>query len=56
MIVNIFFREAAFQELGVYSKNDGNAVGIFSPKNVRTFFLLFKDRYPHFSSHHIWLI
>ncbi|CAF4342247.1 unnamed protein product [Adineta steineri] len=28
-------REAAFHELGVYSKNDGNAVGIFSPKNVR---------------------
>ena len=27
--------EAAFHELGVYSKNDGNAVGIFSPKNVR---------------------
>ncbi|CAF3805243.1 unnamed protein product [Adineta steineri] len=26
-------REAAFHELGVYSKNDGNAVGIFSPKN-----------------------
>lgn len=26
--------EAAFHELGVYSKNDGNAVGIFSPKNV----------------------
>ncbi|CAF1293104.1 unnamed protein product, partial [Adineta ricciae] len=26
-------REAAFHELGVYSKTDGNAVGIFSPKN-----------------------
>lgn len=34
-----FFREAAFHELGVYSKNDGNAVGIFSPKNVSIFFL-----------------
>jgi kinesin family protein 1 len=30
-------REAAFHELGVYSKNDGNAVGIFSPKNVNKF-------------------
>ena len=33
--MRIFCREAAFHELGVYSKNDGNAVGIFSPKNVR---------------------
>ena len=30
-----FFREAAFHELGVYSKNHGNAVGLFSPENVR---------------------
>jgi hypothetical protein len=30
----VYSREAAFHELGVYSKNDGNAVGIFSPKNV----------------------
>jgi len=34
VIIFIFYREAAFHELGVYSKNDGNAVGIFSPKNV----------------------
>ncbi|CAF3486029.1 unnamed protein product [Rotaria socialis] len=26
-------REATFHELGLYSKNDGNAVGIFTPKN-----------------------
>lgn len=34
-MIILFCREAAFHELGVYSKNDGNAVGIFSPKNVR---------------------
>ena len=33
-IMNIHLREASFHELGVYSKNDGNALGIFSPRNV----------------------
>lgn len=32
--INTFFRECALLELGVITKNDGNALGILSPKKV----------------------
>jgi kinesin family protein 1 len=34
-------RESALFELGIMTKNDGNALGIFSPKKVRFFALFF---------------
>ena len=45
-ILAVPFSEAAFHELGVYSKNDGNAVGIFSPKNVSANHTLGRDCSP----------
>lgn len=42
-LVNIgifFLRECALLELGIMTKNDGNALGILSPKKVCIFILI----------------